>query len=479
MNVAEAIRRHAAARGGEAAIEHRGRVITYAALDRAVDAAAALLARQGVRPGEHVAIGLSDRPEHLAFLYAAARMGAVFIPIDWRWTVGEKERVCRSFGAKLLVVDEGGCGRVPALEVSEEWIEGATGQPGGAAPGDEAPFAIYLTSGTTGVPRGPVLTHANMAARFAIYRSSLRLGQDDRFACVTPLYFSASRGFALCILDAGGTVVLLPPPMPPRELAAAVRAARCTSASLVPTLVRRLLAEPGERPCFPGLRSLVCTGAPLNGEERARAMAALSPNLYTFYGSSEGGGVSTLSPQDPPSRADSAGRILPGTEVRIVDERFHDLAEGMTGRICYRSAATARSFHGESASLHDGWFVPGDLGRIEGGYVYITGREKDMIIRGGVNVYPEEIERVLRGHAAVADAAVVGVPSDELGEEVVAYVALREATLDEELASWCRRELAPYKVPRRFFRVSELPKTAIGKPDKAALRERARAEAAH
>ncbi|HYD56807.1 MAG TPA: class I adenylate-forming enzyme family protein [Burkholderiales bacterium] len=482
MNLSRSLRAHARARGAHSAIEHHGRVVSYAALDRAVDAAAALLAGKGVRAGDPVGVALSDRPEHLAFLYAIARLGGLFVPLDCRWTAAERERVCESFRVKLLVAEEGDpAGGVRALEVPAAWIEQAPATaPFPEAPGGGAPFAIYLSSGTTGLPKGPVLTHANMLARFAIYRSSLAVEAGGRFACVTPLYFSASRGFAMCILDGAGTLVLLPPPMPAPQLAAAIRDSGCTSTSLVPTLVRRLLEEAcGDAPgcLFPDLRALISTGAPLNPHERAQAMARLSPDFYTFYGSSEGGGVSVLSPTDPMSRADSAGRILPGTEVRIVDERFRDLPEGATGRICYRSAATAQNFHGDSAPLHEGWFLPGDLGHIDAGYVYITGREKDMIIRGGVNIYPEEIERVLRGHPAVADAAVVGAPSAELGEEVVAYVALRSAVRHEDLATWCRRELAAYKVPRRFIEVGDLPKTPVGKPDKAALRQRVHGEA--
>jgi acyl-CoA synthetase (AMP-forming)/AMP-acid ligase II len=281
----------------------------------------------------------------------------------------------------------------------------------------------------------------------------------------------------MCVLHAGGTVVLLPPPMPAKALLSAINDMGCTSISIVPTLARRLLAEHGR---LSKLNALICTGAPLNANERTAAMERLSPNLYTFYGSSEGGGVSVLSPSHPAARADSAGRILPGTRVRIVDEAGIDVESGAVGRICYRSAATARGFYNDpettAVTFREGWFYPGDLGRIDDGFVYITGREKDMIIRGGINVYPEEVERVLRAHPAVVDAAVVGAPSVEFGEDIVAYVALRARVEDEELARWCRRELAPYKVPRCFARMPELPKTAIGKADKAALRARASSE---
>jgi long-chain acyl-CoA synthetase len=182
-----------------------------------------------------------------------------------------------------------------------------------------------------------------------------------------------------------------------------------------------------------------------------------------------------LMPHHPPEKADSAGTIVFGTELRIVDEYFEDAAPGETGRICYRSAGSARSFLNEpeqsAHSFREGWFFPGDLGRVDAdGFVYITGREKDMIIRGGANVYPSEIENVLLGHAGVAEAAVVGTPSNDYGEEIVAYVVLAYEVSTRELVELCRSALAPYKVPREIRVLAEMPKTAFGKIDKLALK---------
>lgn len=466
---------------------YRGGSIDYASFDRRVDAATALLREHGIRAGDHVGIALKDGPEHLEFLFGMARLGAVFVPIDCRWTPGEKERVCAYFHAKLLLLNPGDSrnGGIEAIEVSDNWNPADAAPQLSAMPRPDAnglPLAIYLSSGTTGRPKGPLLTHANLHSRFLIYRNSLRLNEQDRFACVTPLYFSASRGFAMCILHTGGTIVLLPPPMPARELIDAINESGCTSASFVPTLIRRMLGQhDGKGLCLPDLRTLISTGAVLNPQEREEALRCLSPNLFTFYGSSEGGGVAVLEPGHPMSKAASAGAILQGTDVRIVDASFEDVAPGEIGRICYRSAATASGFYNDpeetARTFRDGWFLPGDLGRIDtDGFVWITGREKDMIIRGGANVYPEEIESVLRAHPDVADAAVVGAPSREFGEEIVAYVSLWRSVTDSELIDWCGKELAAYKLPRRIHRLAELPKTAVGKADKLALKARAAAE---
>ena len=481
-NLADAIRHHARRRPGHPAIVYRGRDITYAVFDALVDSAAATLAAHGIGAGDRVAIALADRPEHLAFLFGAARLGAVFVPLDCRWAASEKERVAAHFGVKLVLTEPGDAwtSSVPTLAIAVDWTPArANPQPSAeAGPDGERPLAVFLSSGTTGQPKGPLLTHGNLYGRFLIYHISLTINEHDRYACVTPLYFGASRGMAMCVLHAGATLVLLPPPMPVRELMDSINRTGCTSASLVPTLIRRMLEEHrSDGYCLPGLKTVISTGAALHPHERSEALQRLSPNLMSFYGSSEGGGAAVLMPHHPPEKAGSAGAIVFGAEVRVVNDRFEEVPPGEIGRICYRSAGSARAFLNEpersSESFHEGWFLPGDLGRVDAdGFLYITGREKDMIIRGGANVYPSEIENVLLRHAAVAEAAVVGRFSKEYGEEVVAYVVLAGEVSTDELTAFCRNALAPYKVPREFRVIDEMPKTAFGKVDKLALRHR-------
>ena len=485
-NLADAIRHHARRRPGHTAIVYRDRDLSYAAFDALVDAAAAALAERGVVVGDRVGVALGDTPEHLAVLCGAARLGAVFVPIECRWACGEKKRVAAHFGVKLMIVDREDVSdsAIPTLPIPESWSPGpAAPRPSAPVGADGAlPLAVFLSSGTTGQPKGPLLTHHNLYARFLIYHLSLTLNEHERFGCVTPLYFGASRGFAMCMLHAGATVVLLPPPMPIPELIERIDRAGCTSVSLVPTLIRRMLkAHRAAGYCLPAVKTVISTGASLHPHERTEALQRLSPNLLSFYGSSEGGGVAVLMPHHPSEKADSAGTIVFGTDVRIVDDRFEDVAPGETGRICYRSAGSARSFLNDpeqsAQSFREGWFFPGDLGRLDAdGFVYITGREKDMIIRGGANVYPVEIESVLLAHAGVAEAAVVGSPSAELGEEVVAYVVLALDVRTHELVELCRGALAPYKVPRDIRVIAEMPRTAFGKIDKLELRRRVSAD---
>jgi acyl-CoA synthetase (AMP-forming)/AMP-acid ligase II len=480
MNLAEMIRHHARRRPAHAAVVARDRSWDYAAFDAAVDTAALRLLERGVREGDIVGIALGDTPEHLAFLFGIARAGAVILPMDKRWTEGEKQRVAQHFGARLTLID---AGDAPIAGVDCEPVEMPMRlDPGARAklpPSPDHPdlgLVLSLSSGTTGRPKGPLILHRNMYHRFLIYTITLTMSEHDRFACASPMYFSGSRGFTMCQLYFGGTVVLLPPPVGPADLIREINGYGCTSAFIVPTIIRRLIdASPGTGHCLPKLRLLISTGAALFPEDRALALERIAPNIINFYGSAEGSGISALSSAHPPEKSRTAGAIVWGTEVRVVDAQFNDLPRGEIGRICYRSGGSAREFYRDpeasAQAFRDGWYQPGDLGFVDAdGFVTLTGREKDMIIRGGVNIYPNEIESVLLGHDLVAEAAVVGAPSAALGEEVVAFVTARQPVDPEVLRALCQTQLAPYKVPKAIQVLPEMPRTNVGKIDKQRLR---------
>ena len=478
MNLADLIRHHARRRPAHPAIVARDRAWSYADLDAAVDTAAMRLLDRGVKQGDIVGIALGDTPEHLAFLFGIARAGAVILPMDKRWTEAEKQRVAAHFGARLTLID---AGDAPIKDVTCEAVEAPLridpqAKPPESPKSDDLGFVLSLSSGTTGRPKGPLITHRNMYHRFLIYYITLTFTEHDRFACASPLYFSGSRGFSTCALYAGATVILLPPPVGAAKLIDEINDYDCTTAFIVPTIVRRLIdANTGKGYCFPRLRVLISTGAALFAEDRELAMKKITPNIINFYGSAEGSGISALTSAHPNEKSRSAGAIVWGTEVRVVDEDFRDLPHGEIGRICYRSGGSAREFYRDpeasARAFRDGWYQPGDLGYVDAdGFVYITGREKDMIIRGGVNVYPNEIESVLLGHEQVAEAAVVGIASDELGEEVIAFVTTRQPIEADALRALCAKELAPYKVPRSIRLLQEMPRTNVGKIDKQSLR---------
>jgi acyl-CoA synthetase (AMP-forming)/AMP-acid ligase II len=294
----------------------------------------------------------------------------------------------------------------------------------------------------------------------------------------TPLYFGGARYMTLAYLFMGATVVLQPAPYTAEELARSVNAQRVSSLFLVPTLLRRLVELPKPSlPLFPQVRRLISSGASLYADERRAIMRELSPDFFNFYSSSEGGGISLLRPEHPDAVSLSVGQVVFGAEVEVIDGEHRPVEAGTVGAIRYRGGSVADSYYRNpqesAAAFRDGWYYPGDLGRFDAdGFLYLTGRAKDMIIRGGVNIYPAEIEQTLVAHPAVAEAAVVGWPAQERGEEVAAFVVRRSAVDEGALMAHCRATLAPYKIPKAVFFLDELPKSGLGKVLKPSLVER-------
>jgi acyl-CoA synthetase (AMP-forming)/AMP-acid ligase II len=479
MSLSEVLRLHARHRGTKPAIVEAGRTIDYGALDRIVDGLCWRFAEAGVRRGDLVGVGLRDHGRHLAVLYALARLGAVILPVDCRWSRAEQESVLRHFGASRVVLERDTAEPPPrALLLGDEWYEESGRAYRDPEVGPDTPLLLSLSSGTTGLPKGPRATHRMFESRFMVYWIDLGFTSQDRFISATPLYFGGGRGFSMAMLYAGATVDMFPPPYEAEALLDHVAETRGTVLFLVPTLLRRLLeAVPHEGVALPTLRRLVSSGSALHADERRAIRARLTPRLYELYASTEGGSVSMLPPGEFEAHSGSVGRPCFRVAVEIVDEAHRPLPPGDVGRLRYRSPASATSYYGAESgdAFRDGWFYPGDLAMFDaGGYLHLRGRAKDMIIRGGVNIYPGDIESVLLSAAGVADAAVVGAPSPELGEVVVAFVVRSgtDAAVDEaSLRRLCRDRLAPYKVPERILFVDALPKSSLGKVLKRELIE--------
>jgi len=484
MNLADALAHHAKARPDRAAIIDGDRVLAYRDLDSTVRRWAAHLLECGARRGEVLGIALADRTEHLLALYAAARLGAVSLPMDVRWTEAERAAVAGHFGAKLVLIEPGAT-PLPGHECTE--VDDAFVAAAARAPADgifpegpaclEMPLLLSLSSGTTGRPKGPMVTHGQFLRRFWTHWIDLGLNAREVFLSATPLYFGGGRTFCMSQLFAGGTVVLYPPPNKTDTIPAEVARRGATSCFLVPTQLRRLLELPEEALApMRGMRLLLSSGAPLSPAERVAIRGRICPQFHEYYASTEGGGVSLLRPEDMDMHGDSVGRPVFGVEVAVRDAQGAQVPAGEVGVLAYRGPGVATGFHNDpeasAEAFRDGWFLPGDLASVDAsGFVRLKGRAKDLVIRGGVNIHPGEIEAVLREDPAIADAAVVGWPSEEMGEEVAAFVVARHgAAIDRAaLSARCAARLAPYKVPRGVFEVEELPRNSGGKVVKAQL----------
>ena len=478
MNLAEAISQHARAQPEAVALVDGDRILPYRELDRLIRHGASYLRSLGIGAGETVAICLGDDADHVVAFLCVARLGAISVPIDWRAPATERSRIATGLAARLALVQPRApaLGSVPSLTVDARWYaEAERHDAADAFPSDaEAPLMIGLTSGTTGAVKGMLVTHRQMHARTIPFDAVLVPGRH-RYLSASPLAFSAGRGYCLTHLMRGDTIVLHPPLFAADEYVEIANRTRASVGFVVPTILRALLALPSAAgPLLPGLQALICAGAPTRPEEKRAALRRLTSGFHEIYGTVGTGPISVLGPRDIPAHAESAGRPHGIWQLEVVDESDHALPRGAAGRLRVRGPGAALRLEsgavGAGEALREGWYYTGDIAELDdGGFLHLKGRASDVILRGGSNVYPDEIEAVLAEHAAVADAAVIGRPSPQLGEEVVAFVIARAPVEAEELIVHCRRRLSPYKLPAEIVFVAELPRTSFGKPDRKRL----------
>ena len=454
-----------------------------------VRALAGRLDNQNITAGDVVAIMLPNRVELVTLLFAAWRVGAAVTPLNPALTAEEANYQLADSRAKLVVADPAAIAKidhslarvVPVEQVSAPQTVGAAPRLRPAP--DEVALLIY-TSGTTGRPKGVMLDHANISAMAGMIIDSLALSPSDRTLLILPLFHA--NGIMVSIvspLAAGGSTVIAPR-FDATTFWPQVETARPTYLSAVPTIYAMLTALPEDvKPDTSSLRFAICGAAPASVEQLRAFERRYQVSLVEGYGLSEGTVCSTLNPVDGLRKPGSVGLPLPGQEVRIADGEGHFLPVGRAGEVVVRGPNVMRGYLGKpeetATALQDGWLHTGDVGRFdEDGYLYLVDRVKDMIIRGGENIYPQEIESVLHAHPAVLEALVVGRPDPILGEEPVAFVALRNGHMvePEELVAHCRKSLARFKVPRAVYIEESLPKNPIGKLVKGPLRDRVRGE---
>jgi acyl-CoA synthetase (AMP-forming)/AMP-acid ligase II len=474
MPIDSVLRLHARTRPGKTAIIESDRRVDYATLNRLVDGAAHRLHAQGVRREMLVGLALRDHAEHVIALFALARIGAVVLPMDCRWHTVEKRTLASHFGPEIVLLesDDPAAAECGWTALEPNWICESDEPYLDEAVTDDSPLVLSLSSGTTGLPKGPRATHRQFENRFMVYWVNLGLNAQDVYVSITPIYFGGGRAFNMAMLFAGGTISILSPRTKMPALAEHVREIGGTVIFLVPTMIRRMLDERTSGLAFPTLRVLISSGSALHPDERLAIREHLTPNLFEFYSSTEGGGISVLSPADCILHPDSVGRPGFRVELEIVDESHTVLSPDHVGRLRYRSPASARGYYGAEGheAFRDGWFYPGDLARLDGdGFLYLHGRVKDMIIRGGVNIYPHDVERVISDLPGVRDVAVAGAPSREMGEEVAAFVVSDGSVTAEAVRAHCRARLAPYKAPSIIRFLAELPRNNGGKVLKPAL----------
>ncbi|WP_225801021.1 long-chain fatty acid--CoA ligase [Streptomyces sp. NK15101] len=458
-------------------------VITYAELDERSARAAALLRSEGVRPGDRVALMLPNVPEFVVLYYGVLRAGAVVVPMNPLLKTRETEFHLADSGAVRLfewyqAPGEGAQGaaaagvRHTAVEPTAfaAALAGHEPLPEVADTDDEDMAVLLYTSGTTGRPKGAVLSHAGLRHNTEVNSVHIQeMTPEDVVVGCLPLFHIFGQICTMSAAVRSGASLVMIPRFDPGAVLDAIARERATVFEGVPTMYAALLQHPSEADVST-LRTCISGGASLPVEILHGFERRFGCPVLEGFGMSETSPVVTFNHPDRPRKAGSIGTPIRDVEVRLLDEKGQDVAPGAIGELAVRGPNLMKGYWNRpeetEAAIPDGWLRTGDLARAdEDGYLYIVDRKKDMIIRGGYNVYPREIEEVLHEHPAVALAAVVGVPHAELGEEVAAAVVLRPGAqvLPDELREYVRERVAAYKYPRRVWLVDALPLGPSGK----------------
>jgi len=490
VNIAANLVRSAGRYPDRPAVRLDGTILTYADLDESSARAATLLRERGVRPGDRVAVMLPNMPEFAVIYYGILRAGGVVVPMNpllkerevayylddsqarlilaWHGCAGEAATGAARAGADSLIVD-GGFGTdlvssPPAAGVADR------------ADGDTA--VILYTSGTTGQPKGAELTHANLSTNVEIFATDLvRLGPEDVIFGGLPLFHSFGQTCGLNAAVSVGACLTLVPRFVPEKVIEVLARDRVTVLEGVPTMYVALLGADRDGQDLSALRSCVSGGAALPVEVMRGFERVFGCLILEGYGLSETSPVASFNHPDRVTKPGSIGTPIRGVQMRAVDERGKDVPVGEVGEIAIRGHNVMKGYwrraEATAEAIPDGWFRSGDLARVdEDGYFFIVDRRKDLIIRGGYNVYPREVEEVLYEHPSVAEAAVVGIPDASLGEEVGAAVVLKpgETATEQEIQEYVKGQVAAYKYPRRVWLLDALPKGPTGKILKREIR---------
>jgi fatty-acyl-CoA synthase len=439
------------------------------------------LSAQGVRRGMRVAIVCRNGMPFVYATFALLRLGAVCVPFNWRLTPPELSAQLEHAETEWLLYDEVCCANLPSAPQLRTLCIGTNASPlqtGPALPPPPHgadPACIVFTAGTSDSPRGVVLSHANLLANSANYCAACGFAPGQRELATTQLFHISTFSRLFAYVRSATTCYLMKQ-FTPDACFTIMQREHITSITQTPTMYRMLLWAAPELRRSGAALTRVITGASAMSPAERQELRDLFPNaaLYDIYGQTEAGpGISVLGPQDFLSRPDSVGRPMPGVHVVIVDEKGCELSAGSVGEITCQGANIMQGYFRNEAATHEvlvrGSLHTGDMGFIdEEGFLYIVGRKKDIIISGGINVYPPEIENVLRMHSGIVDCAVFGVPDKLWGETVVAAVVLRDTTI-EEIQAHCSCHLAGFKCPRAILPVSDIPRNPAQKTVRRAL----------
>jgi long-chain acyl-CoA synthetase len=459
--------------------------VNYAALNEGTARMAAILKEKGVAPGDRVGVMLPNVPYFPVAYYGVLRLGGVVVPMNVLLKGREVGFYLEDPGAKVVVAwgDFAEAAEQGASDAGAECILVKPGEFEQLLGGVEEPVreladrdgedtaVILYTSGTTGKPKGAELTHANLHRNCSVTASFAEFTDEDRLLGALPLFHSFGQ---TCTLNAGiaqRSMISMIPRFDPDKALEIIARDRITIFQGVPTMYNAMLAsEKADSADTSSLRLCMSGGAAMPEEVMRKFEEKFGCMILEGYGLSETSPVASFNHPDKERKPGSIGTPIEGVEMKVVDDDGADVAQGEVGEIVIKGHNIMKGYWNRedatAEAIKDGWFHSGDMAKVdEDGYFFIVDRKKDLIIRGGYNVYPREIEEVLYEHPAVQEAAVVGMPHDELGEEVGAAIVLKggEAVSEDELKDYVKNEVAAYKYPRTVWFMDELPKGPTGK----------------
>jgi len=504
--LADMVRHHARHRPDALALHYvnDGRRWSFAELDAESNRVAQALAAAGVGPGDRVAYLDKNAPEYYTYLFGAAKLNAVSVAVNWRLAPPEMAFILNDSAAKVVLVGAEFLGHLAQIELTgtpanvvlgdpgdsgypsyEQWIAGSDAEdPALPAEPDDTCYQLY-TSGTTGLPKGVEITHDNFFGALEDGLHDVGMSPEAVNLVCMPLFHIAGSGWGLVGTRSGAAMILLRD-VELGQILDVVEIHRVTHALFVPAVLQFLMDVPGvQHRDFSSLKLIVYGASPITEPVLVRAMETFGCDFMQAYGLTETtGGIAVLKPEDHDPggpRAHllrSCGKPVPPNRIRVVNpDSGEDLPEGDVGEIWVQGRQNMKGYwrdpEATAATIDaDGWLRTGDAGYFRDGYLYIHDRVKDMIISGGENIYPAEVENALMRHPGVADAAVIGVPSERWGETPKAIVVRADPELTEQaLIEFCRSQVARFKCPTSVDWVEELPRNPSGKLLKTVLRE--------
>lgn len=481
------------------AIYDMKRRVTYQELKKDVERLAVTLNNLGIKKGDRIAVSLPNWYETAVIFFAVGKIGAVLVPFNHKYKTQEVEYILKNSEPKALIVSEEfdknfglkeAQSLVPllisvrftrdGLHSYEEHIDGNDMEV--EMDVDNDLFCILYTSGTTGLPKGVMITHRGVVQSANTLAGELRCTEQDVFVISAPLFHIFGMACNLfCAVSARARMVLQEK-FHPRETLQLIEQEKVTIQMGVPTMfIKEIELEDIDRYDLSTLRTGMVGSAPIPPNKVKEIRDRMGINLCQSYGITETVSV-TMTPYDDDEQkiTNTLGKPIPGVELRIVDENRREIQSGKTGEIAIKSFGMMKGYykmqkHTESVLDQEGWFYTGDLGvKDDEGYLHFVGRKKEMIIRGGYNIYPQEIEAVLTKHPDIMVASIVGIPDEVLGEVACAFIQLKKGTemKEEDLKEYVKSQLANYKVPEKVLFIDDFPMTASGKIQKSRLLDR-------